>query len=180
MSSSAQRRVVQLSGQNVVAKLLAPAAYFVLRGDAAVMQAAGTVIGVRPSEIACRAASGPAWSALWLGPDEQLLRGPLTDQQRAETALQSALGGLPHSLVDVSHRQIACEITGPLAATWLNAACPLDLDLAAFPTSMVTRTVFAKAEIILWRKAPEVFHVDIWRSYAEYFAALINVAAESG
>jgi sarcosine oxidase, subunit gamma len=180
MSSLATRRVAALADSNGAAKLLAPSAYFVLRGDAAVLQAAGKFIGASPSEIACRAVSGPAWSALWLGPDEQLLLGPLADQAHFESALGAALKSMPHSLVDVSHRQLAFTIAGPQAATWLSAACPLDLDLAAFPVSMVTRTIFAKAEIILWRKAPEVFHVDIWRSYAEYFSALINLAAESG
>ena len=180
MSSVAQRRAALLADNCGFAKLLAPSAYFVLRGDVAVMQAAGTVIGATPSETACRAISGPAWSALWLGPDEQLLLGPLVDQARCETALSAALESLPHSLVDVSHRQLAFELAGPQAATLLNAACPLDLDLAAFPVSMVTRTVFAKTEIILWRKAPEVFHVDVWRSYAEYLTALLNVASESG
>ena len=180
MSSVAQRRAALLADNGGVATLLAPSAYFVLRGDAAVRQAAGTVIGATPSETACRAVSGPAWAALWLGPDEQLLLGPLVDQARFETALSVALESLPHSLVDVSHRQVAIELAGPHATTLLNAGCPLDLDLAAFPVSMVTRTAFAKTEIILWRKAPDVFHVDVWRSYAEYLTALLNVAAESG
>lgn len=180
MSDAAQRQRVTLADNGGVARLLAPAACLVLRGDDTVMQAAGTVIGAMPSVTACRAVSGPVWSALWLGPDEQMLLGPVAEQAGFESALGAALGSLPHSLVDVSHRQVAFELAGPAAATLLNAACPLDLDLAAFPVTMVTRTVFAKAEIILWRKAPDVFHVDIWRSYADYFTAMINMAAESG
>jgi sarcosine oxidase subunit gamma len=179
MANPAERRV-SLLADGSVAKLLAPAAYYVLRGDATVMQAAGQVIGAQPSEIACQAVSGPAWSALWLGPDEQLLLGPLTDQARFESAIGAALGATPHSLVDVSHRQVALEVTGPQAATLLNAGCPLDLDLATFPVSMVTRTAFAKTEIILWRKAPDVFHIDVWRSYVSYLSALLNIAARSG
>ncbi len=179
MSRAAERRTVALTGMGAAVKTLAPAAYFVLRGDISVMQAAGSVIGAVPSATACRAVTGSTWSALWLGPDEQMLLGPLAEQSRFESALCAALGTLPHSLVDVSHRQVAFELAGPQAPAVLNAACPLDLDLAAFPVSMVTRTVFAKTEIILWRKAPAVFHVDVWRSYAEYLTALINMAAES-
>jgi sarcosine oxidase subunit gamma len=179
MASRAQRRVVSLP-EGSVAKLLPPAAYYVLRGDSAVMQAAGAVIGARPSETACRAVSGPSWSALWLGPDEQLLRGPLAEPQRFAADLGTALVGLPHSLVDVSHRQVAFEVSGSQAAMLINTACPLDLDLQAFPVSMVTRTVFAKAEIILWRRSPDTFHMDIWRSYASYLAALLDTAARSG
>lgn len=179
MPSLAQRRVVQLPAGSHVAKLLPAAAYYVLRGDAVVMQAAGAVIGARPSEIACRAVSGPTWSALWLGPDEQMLRGPLAEQANFEAALSTALNTLPHSLVDVSHRQVALEVSGPRAAVLLNTACPLDLDLGAFPVSMVTRTVFAKAEIILWRKAVDVFHVDVWRSYANYLTEYLAIAARN-
>jgi glucoamylase len=34
----------------------------------------------------------------------------------------------------------------------------LDLDIEAFPVDMCTRTVFAKADIVLWRTAPDTFH----------------------
>ena len=180
MTRILERRSVEVSDPCRVVTLLAPAARFVLRGDAGVMQAASSVIGVTPSTLACRAVSGQDWSALWQGPDEQLLLGPVKWQSGFEAALEIALRDLPHSLVDISHRQIAIELAGPQTATLLNAACPLDLDLAAFPVGMVTRTVFAKTEITLWRKAPEHFHIEVWRSYADYLIALLNVAAESG
>lgn len=179
MSSPAQRRPVDLPASPVV-RLIAPSASYSLRGDLDVMRAAGTVIGTTPSEVACRAVAGPAWSALWLGPDEQMLVGPLDDQARFETALAAALHGRVHSLVDVSHRQVALEVAGPQAATLLNCACPLDLDLQAFPVGMVTRTVFAKAEIVLWRQAPDLFRIDAWRSYAGYLTTFLDTAARIG
>lgn len=179
MSSLAERRPVSLPPNDVV-RLLPPSASYSLRGDAAVMRAAGTIIGATPSEVACRAVGGPAWSALWLGPDEQMLVGPLADQPRFEAAMVAALQGLPHSLVDVSHRQVALEIAGPRAELLLNCACPLDLEQQAFPVSMVTRTVFAKAEIILWRQAADRFRIDVWRSYASYLTAFLDTAARSG
>lgn len=178
MAETAQRRPVELAAPRV-ARLLPPAASYSLRGDAAVMQAAGSVIGALPSQQACRAVSGAAWSALWLGPDEQMLVGPLADQPRFEAALGAALQGHVHSLVDVSHRQVALEVAGPRAATLINCACPLDLDLQAFPVAMVTRTVFAKAEIILWRQATDLFRIDVWRSYASYLTAYLDIADSS-
>ncbi len=180
MTRVAERRIVEIADPGRVVTLLAPAARFVLRGDAAVMQAAGTIIGALPSAVACRAVSGQDWSALWQGPDEQLLLGAVKWQAGFEAALETALRDMPHSLVDISHRQVGIELTGPHAASLLNAACPLDLDLPAFPVSMVTRTVFAKTEITLWRKAPGHFHIEVWRSYADYLIGLLNVAAESG
>ncbi|MFX8747406.1 sarcosine oxidase subunit gamma family protein, partial [Acinetobacter baumannii] len=68
-----------------------------------------------------------------------------------EAAFADRLGQEPHSLVDVSHRNTAIQIAGPAAADVLNAGCPLDLRLDAFPVGMCTRTLFAKAEIVLWR-----------------------------
>ena len=76
--------------------------------------------------------------------------------------------------MDVSHRQIALEITGAHASTILAGACPLDFDLARFPVGMCTRTVFAKADMILWRTAPEVFHVEIGRSFQNYVVELLE------
>ena len=88
--------------------------------------------------------------------------------------LERALSSYPHSLVDVSHRQVALEISGSQAATILAGACPLDLDLGQFPVNMCTRTVLAKAEIVLWRTAPEVFHLEVWRSFLSYTQDLLN------
>jgi sarcosine oxidase, subunit gamma len=66
------------------------------------------------------------------------------------------------------------EIFGPDAATILAGACPLDLDLREFPVQMCTRTVLAKAEIVLWRTAPDAFHVEVWRSFQSYAQGLLS------
>jgi sarcosine oxidase subunit gamma len=91
--------------------------------------------------------------------------------------LASALSALPHSLVDVSHRQTAFTISGPHAATLLNAGCPLDLDEHAFPVGMCTRTMLAKTEVVLWRTAARGFRVEVWRSFAAYASQFLAEAA---
>ena len=87
------------------------------------------------------------------------------------------LEGTAHSLVDVSHRQIGLVASGPAAARVLNAGCPLDLGLNAFPVGFATRTLFDKAEIVLWRRAETTFHIEVWRSFAPYLAASLAEAA---
>ena len=87
--------------------------------------------------------------------------------------LESGLGDIPHALVDISHRQTALEISGPRAAEILNGACPLDLDIRAFPVDGCTRTVLAKADIVLWRTRSDVFHLEVWRSFTPYANALL-------
>ena len=50
-------------------------------------------------------------------------------------------------------------------------------DLKAFPIGMATRTMFDKAEIVLWRRAATTFHVEVWRSFAPYLAGSLAEAA---
>jgi sarcosine oxidase, subunit gamma len=42
---------------------------------------------------------------------------------------------------------------------------------------MCTRTVLNKVEIVLWRTASERFHLEVWRSYADYVSRLLAQAA---
>jgi sarcosine oxidase, subunit gamma len=141
------------------------------------MAAAGNALGLTISPTVCRSWVNVNRAALCLGPDEHLLLGPNAGEIAG--ALEPALDGLPHSLVDVSHRQTAMEISGPHAAVALNAGCPLDLDLGAFPVGMCTRTVLAKAEVVLWRTGEDIFHIEVWRSFAAYASRfLAEVARE--
>ena len=156
---------------------LPPATRFVLRGAPEVLARAGGVLGLVLPQAACRAAVNGVYAALWQGPDEQLLLAPDTAQVELGDRLASALASLAHSLVDVSHRQVAYELAGPRATVLLAGACPLDLDAREFPVGMCTRTLFAKAEIVLWRTAPEAFHVEVWRSFTGYFAGLLGEIA---
>jgi sarcosine oxidase, subunit gamma len=158
-------------------RLLPPAARFILRANARVVCAAGRAAGIELDETFCRAFQGGGRAALWLGPDEYLLLASEEDAHALAGALESALQGEAHALVDVSHRQTALEVQGRQATELLSSGCPLDLDLSAFPVGMCTRTVFARAEIILWRTAAEVFRIEVWRSFTEYVARLLAEAA---
>ena len=153
-----------------------PAARFILRGGEAARVACGIVFGAEPPSSLGPAGEGAERAALWLGPDEWLLIAEGAEAALSEV-MESVLDGTAHSLVDVSHRQIGLIASGPAAARTLNAGCPLDLCLNAFPVGMATRTLFDKAEIVLWRRAAEAFHVEVWRSFAPYLAASLAEAA---
>jgi sarcosine oxidase subunit gamma len=152
---------------------------FVFRGDGSAREAAGRAFGVVLPETACRAAvdSSSARAALWLGPDEHLLLAPEADRERAPSEIAQGLGAHAHSLVDVSHRQVALSITGPRAEWLLESQCPLPLNDRDFPVGMCTRTVYAKAEIVLWRTEPQAFHIEVWRSFSAYVVALLREVA---
>ena len=152
----------------------APTCRFVLRGRAAAIEAAGAAFGIALPLEPCRAASAGDRAALWLGPDEWLLLAPEAEGPTIEAALIRALGDLPHALVDVSHRAIGLRITGMDAATIISAGCPLDPE--QLPVGACARTVFGKAEIVLWRTAADVFRVEVARSFAAYVTALLEQA----
>lgn len=155
-----------------------PAARFVLRGRLGAIEAAAGPFGASLPQQACRATTAPGGRvALWLGPDEWLLLAPTADGPALAAALEAVMDGRPHSLVDVSQRQVGIEVSGPAAAAVLNAGCPLDLGDGAFPVGMCTRTVLAKAEIVLWRTAPEIFRVEVWRSFAAYAWSYLEEAS---
>jgi sarcosine oxidase subunit gamma len=42
---------------------------------------------------------------------------------------------------------------------------------------MCTRTVFSKADIVLWRTQLDEFHVEVWRSFAGYVTGLLREIA---
>ncbi len=153
---------------------LPPATRLIFHGAAAAREAAARVFQAPFSELACRACVQGARASLWLGPDEYLLLAPATDPADGLlAAMEPALAGVAHALVDISQRQIALEVYGPHATDLLNGACPLDLDIREFPVGACTRTVFAKADIVLWRTGATVFRLEVWRSFSAYVAALL-------
>lgn len=158
-------------------RTLAPASRFILQGGPAARAAAGAVFGVPLSEMPCRANSRENRAALWLGPDEYLLLAPAAECAILAAGFARALTGIAHSFVDVSQRQIGLELRGPHVAAILNCGCPLDLDPAEFPAGMCTRTLFGKADIVLWRTGATEFHLEVWRSFADYILGCLQEAA---
>jgi len=169
-------RCVPLVSASAALRALPPATRYVLRGGSEVRAAAESALGFGIPATACRATVEGDRAALWLGPDEWLLIGPPPPSGFA-AGLAEALEGLAHSLVDVSHRQSALAVSGPQATTLLAAGCALDLDASAFPVGMCTRTMLAKAEIVLWRTEPQVFRLEVWRSFVAYVSQFLGEAA---
>jgi len=151
-------------------------ARLVFQGGPAARLAAGKAFGVPFPETACRASVLGERAVLWLGPDEHLLLAPDGSQERILAELDSALSGIAHSLVDVSHRQVAIAVAGRAARNVLASGCPLDLDSAAFPVGMCTRTLFGKAEALLWRPSAEEYHLEVGRSFADYVRGCLREA----
>lgn len=149
---------------------------FILQGGPAARAASSSAFGIALPEKACRAHSAGDRAALWLGPDEQLLLAPAKDAMILAAGLEAALSGVAHSLVDVSQRQVALQVSGHRACAILNTGCPLDLDPAEFPPGMCTRTLFNKADIVLWRTGASEFHLEVLRSFSDYVLGCLQEA----
>jgi sarcosine oxidase subunit gamma len=149
---------------------------FSFRGDAEAARAAGIAFGAPLPAVPMQSARQLLSAALWLGPDEWLLLGPLGEAAHLASAITRALASTPHALVDISARNAGLVVTGPLVEAVLSAGCPLDLDRNAFPVGACTRTLLAKAEVVLWRTAVDAFRLEVARSYAPYVIGLLAEA----
>jgi sarcosine oxidase subunit gamma len=101
-----------------------------------------------------RAGARAGGVVLGLGPDEALVLG----------------GVVPPgpSVVEVSDRQEALEVSGAAARLLLTEGVPLDLDDAAFPVGACARTRFGKVAIVLWRVAEARWRLEVARSLVGY------------
>jgi sarcosine oxidase subunit gamma len=154
--------------------ILPDAAKLIFRGRSLAVQAVGNAFGIVLPTEACRFVSSHQRTVYWLGPDEWMLHAVGESPAPLVASLEKAVAGHPHAIVDVSHRSDAFGLSGPRCEYLLNHGCPLDLSIDAFPVGMCTRTVFAKAAILLARPALEIFHIDVWRSFAPYVWQLLD------
>ncbi len=148
----------------------------VFRGNAAVQNRLAKAFGCDAPKT-LRAVRKGGLALLWQGPDEILIVSSDHDADALMRIIADALAAEPHSCVDVSHRQIGFTLAGEKAARLLSTAVMLDLDERAFPVGMVTRTLFGKADIVVWRTAPDQFHIEVWRSFAPYVLGLLAEGA---
>lgn len=160
-------------GHGIVLAPAAPASRLSLRAAEEALPALSKALGLSlPRRPKTSAAEGGR-AALWLGPDEWLV----IDEQGADLPALAAGVSALHSAVDISHRNTAILVSGKRAEEVLAAGCPQDLCEARFPVGAASRTVFGKAEIVLWRTGKTVFRVECWRSFSDYVFSLLEKAA---
>ncbi|MER9967154.1 sarcosine oxidase subunit gamma [Mesorhizobium sp. M0060] len=162
-----------LSATGVTLAVRPPAERISLRAPdasiAALSKALGVALPQRPKTSAAKAGR----TALWLGPDEWLV----IDESGKDPLADCAKISVPHSAVGISHRNVAVSVTGPAAAATINAGCPQDLSLDAFPVGAASRTILGKVEIVLLRTAADAFRVECWRSFSDYVFTFLSEAA---
>ncbi|MBN9887249.1 sarcosine oxidase subunit gamma family protein [Salipiger abyssi] len=139
------------------------------RGDLAPFDAA---LGVGlPLSIGQRA-SVDGTEILRLGPDEWTLTTPVPRTAQIEAAFAEIYEAHPHSLVDISGREVTFEIEGAQAAELLTLGCPRDIETIL--PGQGRRTVFDGVTVVLWRDAEDRFRMDVWQSFAPHVLALLD------
>jgi heterotetrameric sarcosine oxidase gamma subunit len=164
--------MVEPEDKAVMVRPAEPAIRLNVRADTAAAANIGMAIGVLLGTAPCRAVIVRDRTALWLGPDEWLVLAPESETALAQQPL-TTLG----SVVDVSHAYQGIEVSGPRAAWCINAFNALDLDPHAFPVGACTRTLFGKAEIVLWRAEADTFRIEVARSFAPYILECLDEAS---
>ncbi|WP_159587682.1 sarcosine oxidase subunit gamma family protein [Chelativorans xinjiangense] len=156
----------------LVVSLLAPTGRFSLRAHAAVLPALSRAIGVDlPSRIGARASAGTI-EVLCLSPDEWQILVAETDALRLSKGCASIYAEAPHSLTEISDREITVRIEGPKAADLLTLGCPRDI--GRLGEGEGCRTLMDGATVVLWRDGKDSFRLDIWRSFAPHVVALLE------
>ncbi|YBV96486.1 sarcosine oxidase subunit gamma [Phyllobacteriaceae bacterium JZ32] len=171
-------RVLPLAGRHGGTGLVSilpaePAFRTSLRARPDALGSLSRALGVELPEKPKSSATKGTRSALWLGPDEWLVIDTGGKDPAADLAKVTVL----HSAVDVSQRNTAILVSGPTAEATINAGCPQDLALAAFPIGAVSRTLLGKIEIVLWRTGKDAFRVECWRSFSDYAFSFLTEAA---
>jgi sarcosine oxidase subunit gamma len=153
----------------------ADTARFSLRIDPVEIARASTAFGLDlPARIGKVAVSEDR-SAACLGPDEWYLRASLPQQEAVEAAFADLYATVPHSLVDVGHRDIGIEIEGADATLALRSAIPFDVE--AMPVLSGCRTIFDKTQIVLVREAEDRFRIEVWRSFADHVWGVLRAVS---
>jgi sarcosine oxidase, subunit gamma len=162
----------EFSASNVKLITLPPANRISLRAPETSVAALSKALGLDLPQKPKTSASKGSRTVLWLGPDEWLVIDEKSDPLGACAEVEAL-----HSAVGISHRNVAFLVTGPGAANTLNAGCPQDLSLAAFPVGACSRTILGKVEIIVLRTGEDAFRVECWRSFSDYVFTFLTEAA---
>ncbi len=150
-----------------------PATRVSLRAGADAVAGLSKSLGLKLPTKPKTSASAKGRTAFWIGPDEWFL----IDEKGDTLMADCAASGVVHSATDISHRNTAIIVSGPAAADTLNAACPLDLSLAAFPSGRDAHRVRQDRDHPLPRRGRYV-PVECWRSFAEYAFGMLAEGAE--
>lgn len=139
-------------------------------------QLGGLDLPVAPNTVA----DGDEYSALWLAPDEWLLRANRAGHSAVAARLDQALAERLHSTSDQSSGYSVMRLYGPNARFVLNKGCPLDLHPTVFKPGQCAQSHYFKTSVLLRPRdgKGEIWEIIVRRSFADYAARMLLEAME--
>ena len=119
-----------------------------------------------------RCAKSDDIQAVCLGPDEWTLIMPTETLATVQQALAALYATLPHSVTEITAREVTITIEGAQAATLLSIGCPRDI--RTIKVGQARRTVFDGATVVIWCDAPDSYRMDVWNSFAPFVAQTLE------
>ena len=167
-----------LNGQMRLAECIGLGA-LIVRGSGGDFHArAAHVLGVPLPTWANTTWRQPECVALWLGPDEWLIRLPLAGAEACATALRATLAAEHAAVVNVSDRACVLRLSGRASRAVLAQGCPLDLHPRVFVPGTCAQSHYLKAAILIDQvDAVPTYDVHTPRSCARYLWQLLVEAA---
>jgi sarcosine oxidase subunit gamma len=145
--------------------------------DGAFIAAVEGVIGARLPAKPNTVVQGDGYDALWLGPDEWLVRSSEARTPELEGKLRTALGALFASVVDVGSGYTVLEVSGERVRDVISRGCPLDLHPKVLQAGQCAQSHYFKAPVVLVPIAGDTFELIVRRSFADYFLRILADAA---
>ena len=145
--------------------------------DGAFIAAVESVFGARLPTKPNTVAQGNGYDALWLGPDEWLVRSNEARTPELEGKLRTALGAVFASVVDVGSGYTVLEASGERVRDVISRGCPLDLHPKVFQRGQCAQSHYFKAPVVLIPTGDDSFDLIVRRSFADYFLRIITDAA---
>ncbi|TNE63274.1 MAG: sarcosine oxidase subunit gamma [Rhodobacteraceae bacterium] len=140
------------------------------------LAAVGKAIGVElPTQIGARA-KAEGIEVACLGPDEWSLLVSLDQIEKVEDALAALYPSLPHSMTEITGREVTFTIEGPKTPDLLSIG--LARDVASIKVGQARRTLFDGTTVVLWRDSDTSFRMDVWNSFAPFLATTLETGAK--
>lgn len=96
-------------------------------------------------------------------------------------AFESAIAPSEGAVTDLSHGRAILRLQGKAAAATLAKCIALDLDSGAFPPGRVAQTAIHHIDVMIFRRAEDVFDLWVLRGFAEALAEwLLDAGVELG
>lgn len=157
-----------------------PVSLAILRGEARdsdFLEGTRRVLGLALPLVAGRSVRTGELCALWLGPDEWLLRGP--EGADLVAPLHRALAGVMHQAVEIGDARAVLGLAGGSARDVLLKGCSLDLHPTVFRAGGCAQTLLGRVGVLIHLLTEDgpVFDLYVARSHADYLWRWLEDAA---